>query len=184
MPADTMPVAAPEAPAEPDMADESPPQQGGNPGDGDEAAAGAKSEKAAKPGKDAKAAKKSGKKGKGKKSGSEDAAGSEDAVGSGLSLAAHPRAARRLAEAKAWGALGGFVLGGYLSLPTHTVLAAGLRALAAGVVCWVVVWAVAVFLWRRLVVAELRHAEHELLAARLAGRDPVKQSKALDPGGR
>jgi hypothetical protein len=58
------------------------------------------------------------------------------------------------------------------------------RALAAGVVCWVVVWAVAVFLWRRLVVAELRNAEHELLAARLAGRNQVEPPKSLDAGGR
>ncbi len=62
----------------------------------------------------------------------------------------------------------GFLLGGYLSLPTHSALEAALRALVAGVVCYVVVWAAAVFLWRRLVVAELRHAEHELLTAQLA----------------
>jgi hypothetical protein len=86
----------------------------------------------------------------------------------GLSLAAHPRAARRVAEAKSWGALVGFLLGGYLSLPTHSAFEAALRALAAGVVCYIVVWTAAVFMWRRLVVAELRHAQHELLAAELA----------------
>jgi uncharacterized oligopeptide transporter (OPT) family protein len=87
---------------------------------------------------------------------------------SGLSLAAHPRAMRRVAEAKAWGGLAGFMLGGYLSLPTHSASEAALRALIAGVVCYVAVWAAAVFLWRRLVVAELRHAQHELLATELA----------------
>ena len=65
-------------------------------------------------------------------------------------------------------ALVGFLLGGYLSLPTHSAFEAALRALVAGVVCYVVVWTAAVFLWRRLVVAELRHAQHELLAAELA----------------
>jgi hypothetical protein len=105
-------------------------------------------------------------KAKGKKA--KQADGGEAAAGAGLSLAAHPRAARRVAEAKAWGGLGGFLLGGYLSLPTHSLPEAALRALIAGVVCYVAIWALAVFLWRRLVVAELRHAEHELLARRLA----------------
>lgn len=103
---------------------------------------------------------------KGKKKGA--SAETEQGGGSGVSLAAHPRAARRVAEAKAWGALGGFALGGYLSLATHSLFEAALRALISGAVCYVAVWAVAVFLWRRLVLAELRHAEHELLAQRLA----------------
>jgi hypothetical protein len=114
---------------------------------------------------------KKGKKDKQSKSGGEQGSGA-----AGLSLAAHPRAVRRVAEAKAWGALGGFVLGGYLSLPTHSAFEVALRALAAGVVCYVVAWAAAVFLWRRLVVAELRHAQHELLAAELA------KLPASDPG--
>jgi hypothetical protein len=94
--------------------------------------------------------------------------GADGESASGLSLAAHPRAVRRVAEAKAWGGLGGFLLGGYLSLPTHSLAEASLRALMAGVVCYVAVWAAAVFVWRRLVVAELRHAQHELLSAELA----------------
>lgn len=80
----------------------------------------------------------------------------------GLSLAAHPRAARRVAESKAWGGLAGFVVGGYLSLAHHALPEVALRALVTGVVCYVVVWAAAVFVWRRLVVAELRHAEAAL----------------------
>lgn len=96
--------------------------------------------------------------------------GSAGAGGSsaGLSLTEHPRAVRGVAQAKAWGGLGGFLLGGYLSLPTQTLAGVGLRALAAGVVCYVAAWAAAVFLWRRLVVAELREAQQELLAAEIA----------------
>ena len=71
-----------------------------------------------------------------KSSGSKPPAGGEGAAG--LSLAAHPRAVRRVAEAKAWGGLAGFLLGGYLSLPTHSAFEAALRALLAGVVCHVV----------------------------------------------
>ncbi|HVR06350.1 MAG TPA: hypothetical protein VMS02_09920 [Solirubrobacteraceae bacterium] len=113
-----------------------------------------------------------GTKGKSKADGKSDKGkgkGATDAdAGGGLSLAAHPRAARRVAEAKAWGALGGFLLGGYLSLSTHSLFETALRALVAGAVCYVAVWTVAVFLWRRLIVAELRHAEHELVAQRIA----------------
>ncbi|HEY7829890.1 MAG TPA: hypothetical protein VIC06_04925 [Solirubrobacteraceae bacterium] len=85
-----------------------------------------------------------------------------------MSIAAHPRAARRVAQAKGWGGLLGFLAGGYLSLSTHTLAEAGFRALVAGVVCYAVVWRGAVFLWRHLVVAELRSRQHELLQAELA----------------
>ncbi|HEY2719102.1 MAG TPA: hypothetical protein VGI52_05685 [Solirubrobacteraceae bacterium] len=89
----------------------------------------------------------------------------------GLSLAAHPRAARRVAECKAWGGLAGFFIGGYLSLSSNTLLDASFRALLTGIVCYVAVWGAAVFLWRRLIVAELRQREHELSSelARRAG---------------
>ncbi len=83
----------------------------------------------------------------------------------GPSIAAHPRAARAVARAKSWGGLAGFVLGGYLSLPTNTLAGAGLRALIAGVVCYVAVWAGAVFLWRRLVMLEIKSREQKLAAA-------------------
>jgi hypothetical protein len=93
-----------------------------------------------------------------------------DAVGP--SVAAHPRAARGVARARGWGGLGGFLIAGYLSLPTGTLAGAGLRALIAGTVCYLVAWAGAVFLWRRLVMLELRAREHELHASVAGGRDP------------
>jgi hypothetical protein len=107
-------------------------------------------------------------------------AGGASAGGSapGLSLAEHPRAVRGVARAKAWGGLVGFLLGGYLSLPTQTLAGVGLRALAAGVVCYVAAWAAAVFLWRRLVVAELREAQQDLLTAEIA-----KLERAGHPAG-
>ncbi|MGD0453623.1 MAG: hypothetical protein ABSB69_08490 [Solirubrobacteraceae bacterium] len=108
-----------------------------------------------------KAEKKGGKASKDSKKG---AKGEESAAG-GPSVAAHPRAARGVARAKGWGGLIGFVLGGYLSLPTNTLAAAGLRALLAGVVCYVAAWAGAVFLWRRLVMLEIKGREQQLHAA-------------------
>jgi hypothetical protein len=113
-------------------------------------------------------------KGKGKATkpkGKKAAKGAGDANASALTLAGHPRAVRSVARAKSWGGLIGFALGGYLSLRTHTVPDAGLRALAAGLGCYVATWAAAVFLWRRLVVAELSHARQQLIAAELAKRD-------------
>jgi hypothetical protein len=130
--------------------------------------------KAAKAGKDAKGAK-AGKDAKGAKD-AKQAKGSDaqESGGDGPSVAAHPRAARAVARAKGWGGLLGFALGGYLSLPTNTVAAAGLRALVAGLVCYVAVWAGAVFVWRRLVVLEIKSREQELIAARTGGarREP------------
>jgi hypothetical protein len=117
-----------------------------------------------------KGAGKSKDKGKGKDSKKKGKATAATAAGSGLSIAAHPRAARRVAQAKGWGGLVGFVVGGYLSLPTATFAGAALHALVAGVACYVMVWAGAVFLWRHLVVAELRSRQHEMLQAELARR--------------
>jgi hypothetical protein len=95
---------------------------------------------------------------------SKDGADAEtDAMGP--SVAAHPRAARGVARARGWGGLGGFLIAGYLSLPTGTLAGAGLRALIAGTVCYLVAWAGAVFLWRRLVMLELRAKEHALRAS-------------------
>jgi predicted lipid-binding transport protein (Tim44 family) len=92
------------------------------------------------------------------------------ATSSGPSVAAHPRAARPVARAKGWGGLGGVLIAGYLSLPTGTLAEAGLRALVAGSVCYVAAWAAAVFLWRRLVVIEIKGREQQLLATAQTAR--------------
>ncbi len=122
--------------------------------------------KGKKAGKEARAEKEGKKKGKAKEA--------APPPGDGPSIAAHPRAARGVARAKSWGGLIGFVLGGYLSLPTNTLAAASLRALIAGVACYVVAWAGAVFVWRRLVMLELKGREQQL-AARAAGTASTAQ---------
>jgi hypothetical protein len=115
-----------------------------------------------------------GKADKGTKAGKAAAPAPAGTRGPLLFLAEHPRAVHSIARAKAWGGLAGFLLGGYLSLPSETLPAAGLRALAAGAVCYVAVWAGAVFLWRRLVVAELRGAQQAEIARRLPAAAPSK----------
>jgi hypothetical protein len=134
----------------------------------------------AAPAKDAKEPKKPKKPKKG-----EAAAGAAAGAGDGPNVAAHPRAARSIALVKGWGGLVGFLLGGYLSLPTSTVAAAGLRALVAGIVCYVACWGAAVFVWRRLVMLEIKGREQKLVAevraaqaARASGRAP-----GAGPGG-
>ncbi len=111
-------------------------------------------------GKDAKA-----KKGKGEKTATAENSGSP-------SVAAHPRAARAVAQAKGWGGLAGFFIAGYLSLPTGTLAQTGLRALIAGSVCYVAAWAGAVFVWRRLVIVEIKGREQALLAGAQAALGP------------
>ncbi len=123
-------------------------------------------------------------KGSGKKKGGKRAGAKPPQGGSGaanVTIAGHPRAARSVARAKALGGLAGFMLGGYLSLPTHTLPDTAVRALIAGIFCYVAVWGAAVFLWRRLVVAELRQAQHELLSAEL--RRLGVPERPTEPGG-
>jgi len=104
-------------------------------------------------------------KGKSKGKKSKDAKSAPDSIDSSApSVAAHPRAARSVARAKSWGALAGFFIAGYLSLPTGTLAEAGLRALVAGSVCYLVVWAGAVFVWRRLVIIEIKGREQQLMS--------------------
>ncbi len=118
----------------------------------------------------AKDAKKDGKDKKAKKGKDDgDADDAEDGA-TGPNIAAHPRAARAVARTKSWGGLVGFALGGYLSLPTNTLAAAGLRALIAGVVCYVAAWAGAVFVWKRLVILELKGREQQMISVTRAAR--------------
>ena len=106
------------------------------------------------------------KKGKAEKKGKSPAA--EGARPSLPTIAAHPRAARSVARAKGWGGLGGFLLAGYLSMPTHDLAEAAMRALIAGTISYVAVWAGAVFIWRRLVVIELKSREAAAMQAVIA----------------
>jgi hypothetical protein len=113
-----------------------------------------------------------------KKKGKKNAAAPAEGA---MSIAAHPRAVRRVAQAKGWGGLVGFLAAGYLSLSTHTIAEAGFRALVAGVVCYAIVWTGAVFLWRHLVVAELRGRQQELLQTELAKLGIPAQPAHIQP---
>ena len=80
-----------------------------------------------------------------------------------IRLSAHPRARRQIAQAKSWGALVAFALVALLSWRAGVApFDVGLRALAAGVVGWVLAWGLAVQVWRQLAVAEVRAIERRL----------------------
>lgn len=126
-------------------------------------------------------AKADGKKGKGKKG--KDKSGAV----AGPSIASHPRASYQVRRAKGWGGMGGFAIAAYLSykagVPTADL---GLRALAAGVLGYMLAWACSVTVWRHLVLAELRAATErgggvanpDLIPARAA---PANHAAAVHP---
>ena len=80
-------------------------------------------------------------------------------------LSAHPRARHQIRQSKAWAAIVGFALVGLLSWQAgQPVFDAGVRALAAGLVCYVVGWAIAVIVWRHVARAEVELAEARFTA--------------------
>ena len=99
-----------------------------------------------------------------KKKGEDDA--SSVPRGGGPSVANHPRARYQVRRAKGWGGIVGFGIAAYLGyqagIPTFDI---GERALAAGIVGYMLAWACAVSVWRHLVLAELRAAVDRTQAA-------------------
>jgi hypothetical protein len=76
-----------------------------------------------------------------------------------ISLAEHPRASVSIRRAKAWGGLLAFAVAGYASYESGmSVAASGFRALAAGIVSYLLVWGLAIAVWRAVVRAEARAA--------------------------
>src|SRR5688500_15937112 len=74
-----------------------------------------------------------------------------------ISVSAHPRASHATRRRKAWAGFGSFLLVGILSYNAGVEpFEAVLRALAAGVVFYVLAWMAGVTLWRSLVVEEAR----------------------------
>jgi hypothetical protein len=130
------------------MSDEAPAVEAAAPAP-EKAKPAAKKGKAPAKGKDAKGAGKSKDKGKGKSK--------AGAAGTGMSVASHPRAAASVRQAKGWGGIAAFGITAYVSL-SHGVSpdVAGLRAIGAGIVGYVLAWGCGVMVWRHLMVAELR----------------------------
>jgi uncharacterized membrane protein len=77
-----------------------------------------------------------------------------------IKLSEHPRAKHQIRLAKGWAGLAGCVLAGYASwhsgAPFFDTL---LRSLMWGVAAYMLVWFLAVQVWRHLAIAEVRAAE-------------------------
>ena len=82
-----------------------------------------------------------------------------------ITIGAHPRATRSVRRARAFGGLLGFVVTLFLAHQAGVPAWDGvLRALAAGVALHLVAWALAVTVWRQLMLAEMRAAHDRRLA--------------------
>jgi hypothetical protein len=98
-----------------------------------------------------------------------------------VSIAAHPRARRLVRTARETAGLVGFLLAAWVSLATHALPDALLRALVAGFACQLVVWAAATLLCRHLITAELRSREQALLQALAARREAGEAGHQAGP---
>ncbi len=79
------------------------------------------------------------------------------------SIATHPRASQSVRRAKAWTGLAAFVISGLLALQAGVpLIQIGVRALAAGIVGYLLGWWVAMLVWRQLMLAEQRVAVEEI----------------------
>jgi hypothetical protein len=128
-----------------------------------------------------------------KKKSAKKAAGSgqnAEAKGSGeIKLSGHPRAKHQIRLAKGWAGLAGCALAGYASwhggAPFFDTV---LRSLMWGVAAYILVWFLAVQVWRHLAIAEVRAAEKlwrerkaevERVARERAAQSQVERTVAL-----
>jgi hypothetical protein len=87
-------------------------------------------------------------------------------TGDGIRLSAHPKARRQIGMAKGWGGLIAFLLvlklsRGSAALPWPDAIE---RACVAGVVGYVIAWAIAQTVWRHIALAELEQLRTKLIA--------------------
>lgn len=96
----------------------------------------------------------------------------------GVSVRSHPGAVGGIRRTRARTALAAFVLVGLLShragVPASTALA---RALAAGVLGFLAAWAVAVAVWRHIILAQLEQARQRHVERR---RTRLERRRELD----
>jgi hypothetical protein len=89
-----------------------------------------------------------------------------------VKVAAHPRAARAIPRIKSYGGLAGFALMAWLSHRSGTdFVHLALRAIIGGLVAYVVTWAAAVYIWRQIVLAEIRAKARVLAERKFANGD-------------
>lgn len=96
-----------------------------------------------------------------------------------IRLADHPRACRQIELARGYGGIGAFALVALLAYESGLGTAAiGLRALIAGVLGYMVCWALAVMVWRHLAVAEEAAARAHAEQRRAALLSEIERRRA------
>jgi uncharacterized membrane protein YccC len=89
-----------------------------------------------------------------------------------LTLARHSRALTQIRSLRAWAGIGGMALTIFLSLragvPTPD---AWLRGLLGGLIAYMVIWAVAVTVWRQIALAQVETARRRMIATRRAAAE-------------
>jgi uncharacterized membrane protein len=100
-----------------------------------------------------------------------------------IRLSEHPRARHQIRLAKGWAGLAGCALAGYASWHGGAQFVdTALRALLWGVAAYVVVWFLAVQVWRQVAIAEVRAAEkiwrEQKAEAQRVARERLAQAEA------
>jgi hypothetical protein len=100
-----------------------------------------------------------------------------------VKVSAHPKARRSIRTIKGWGGLAGFFLMAFMSWRggtdlTHTAI----RALFAGMACYVVTWTAAVYVWRQIAVAEVRQRARILAIRKIAEEEEAAALAAASEG--
>ena len=114
-----------------------------------------------------------------KKSKSPEAAAADAQALPAASIAGHPRAKAGIRRARSRAAFVVFAL--VLLFGHHAGLTwfdATWRALAAGIAANVVAWRCALYVWRHLIIAELRQAEEVYAERRRKAREAIEQRAA------
>jgi hypothetical protein len=119
-------------------------------------------------------------KGKGKaEKGKKAKKGKPEVSETAIRVSAHPRATYSIARIKGFGGLFGLLLVGLLSWQAGLpAVDAALRGLAGGIVAYVVCWALAVQVWRHLVMAEAAAAAEVVRKRREAARAALEAEGA------
>jgi hypothetical protein len=100
-------------------------------------------------------------------------------------IAEHPRARRQIGLAKSYAGLGAFALAGFAAWHGGAgFIDVAERALIWGVAAYVLVWALAVQVWRQLAVAEVRAAERRWQEHKSAEEEQIRKlTQILDDNG-
>ena len=111
--------------------------------------------------------------------------GKKGAATGQIRLAEHPRARRQIGLAKSYAGLGAFAFVAYSAYTGGAPFVdVATRALMWGIAAYVIVWALAVQVWRHLAIAEVRAVERRWREEREAQEDQVRKlTQVLEENG-